>query len=344
MKKWLADVDRYWFGPVRGESIGLIRIIIGTLAFFALVLLGFDFYNFFGNKGLMSPALVRDQLNLLPVTPGNGESLFTNFPFQIDLPFRLPRLSVIPPGAPDSWTLTVYIVTLISAAFFTVGRFTKVFGLTLAVGLLSLHLRNIYIIHSGDTLMRLTIIYLALGNAGAAYSLDRFFGVRSGKLSPEPQLVSAWPQRLIAFQIALCYFTTVWHKWYGSTWQNGTATYFPTGLHEFDRFPVPAFLERQPFIGLTTYGTLLVELALATVVFYKPWRKWVLISGVMLHGYIEYRFNIPFFAMTIVTGYIAFYEGDEVAAWVKKKMARFFPKWAPKTITEEPAVALAAES
>lgn len=343
MKKWLADVDNYWFGPVRAEALGLTRIIVGTLAFFALLLLCFDFNAFFGNKGLMSPALVKDQLNMLPVTKTNPETLFQNFPFAFDLPFRIPRITVIPPGAPDWWTMTVMVISIVAAAFFAVGKWTRVAGLTLALGMLSLQLRNIFIIHSGDTLMRMMIFYLAFSGCGAAYSLDRYFGVKSGKLSPEPQLVSAWPQRLIVTQLAICYFTTSWHKWYGNTWQNGTATWFPTGLHEFDRFPVPAFLERQPFIGLTTYGTLVVELALATVVFYKPWRKWVLLSGLGLHGYIEYRFNIPFFALTIVTGYICFYEGDEVAAWVKKFLARWFPKWAPKPVDEAPA-GLAAET
>ena len=82
---------------------------------------------------------------------------------------------------------------------------------------------------------------------------------------------------------------------------------------------MPEFLERQPFLGLTTYGTLIVEVALGTLFFWKPARKWVLISGLALHAYIEYRFNIPMFAFIITSTYIAFYEGEEVERWLAKR-------------------------
>lgn len=316
MKKWLSDIDSWWFGRVRPETIGLLRIVLGSIAFLNLGLLSFDFWNWFSRKGLMPPALVDQELGY------PSERMFENLPFQFDLPFQIPRLNVIPSDSPEGWILAVYLVTLAAALLFAIGRWTRVSGLVLVVGMLSLHLRNIYIIHSGDSLLRLMLIYLALGHAGAAYSLDRKIAIRKGLESPEPIMVSAWPQRLIAFQISLCYFITLWFKWLGNTWQNGTATWYPSQLHEFDRFPVPAFLERQPFIGLTTYGTVFAELSLALLVWYRPWRKWVLFTGVALHSYIEYRFNIPFFAITIVAGYIAYYEGHEVADWVAKKLER----------------------
>jgi len=276
-----------------------------------------NFMAWYSQKGLMPAELTKSDLAY------PSQRVFENWwGLQFDLPFQIPRLTIIPPDAPDAWTLAVYVLTLTAALLFMVGRFTRVSGIMLAVGMLSLHLKNIYIIHSGDTLMRLMVIYLALGQSGAAYSLDRRIALARGA-SPEPVLISAWPQRLIAFQISLCYLITVWFKWMGTAWRNGTATWYPSQLHEFDRFPVPEFLERQPFIGITTFGTLLAELALAVVVWYKPWRKWVLLSGLALHAYIEYRFNIPFFAVTIVTGYIAYYEGHEVAGWVNRTIGRW---------------------
>lgn len=318
MKSWFRDVDRWWFGPTRPESIGLLRICVSLLVFLNLALLGVNFSAWYSQKGLMPPELVASELKF------PSQRMLTNWwGLEFDLPFHIPRFTVIPASAPDSWTLTVYVLTLVAALLFMVGRWTRVSGLALAIGMLSLHLKNIYIIHSGDTLLRLMVIYLSLGHAGAAYSLDRVIAIRKGLESAKPKMISAWPQRLIAVQISICYFITAWWKWMGTAWQNGTATWYPSQLHEFDRFPVPAFLERQPFIGMTTYGTLIVELALAIVVWYKPWRKWVLLGGLGLHAYIEYRFNIPFFAAAIVTGYISYYEGGEVAAWVKRKLARW---------------------
>jgi hypothetical protein len=154
--------------------------------------------------------------------------------------------------------------------------------------------------------------------SGAACSLDRIIALWKGRAASELPLISLWGQRLIQFQIALLYFTTIWWKWFGTYWKDGTATWYPARLHEFDRFWVPSFMEQQPFIGITTYGTVVVELAMGTLVFYKPLRKYVLISAVCMHGYIEYRFNIPLFAFTVTSAYIAFYEGEEVSAWIKR--------------------------
>lgn len=73
---------------------------------------------------------------------------------------------------------------------------------------------------------------------------------------------------------------------------------------------------------ITTYGTLAVELALVFLVFSKPMRRWVVLSGIFLHAYIEYSFNIPLFSWIIVACYVSFYEGDEVKAFVDRMLAK----------------------
>jgi hypothetical protein len=37
-----------------------------------------------------------------------------------------------------------------------------------------------------------------------------------------------------------------------------------------------------------------------------------------MHGYIEYRFNIPLFATIIIGTYVAFYDGEEITAWAQR--------------------------
>lgn len=311
--------------------MALLRIVVSFLALLNLLLLAFDFWNWYAKDGLMPPALMDQELKF------PAQRIFDGWPMQFDLPFQIPRLNLIPSSSPEWWTLTMYIITVISAALFMVGRWTRISGIVLALGMLSLHLRNIYIIHSGDSLLRLIVIYLVFSGAGAAYSLDHKIAMKKGLASATPKLVSVWPQRLVAVQISICYFITGWFKWLGNTWQNGTATWYPSQLHEFDRFPVPGFIERQPFIGITTYGTLLVELSMALLVWYKPWRKWILLGGLSLHAYIEYRFNIPFFALAITAGYIAYFDGHEVARWVDKRFARFKKAPAETAIEAQPA-------
>jgi hypothetical protein len=102
-----------------------------------------------------------------------------------------------------------------------------------------------------------------------------------------------------------------------------TATWYPARLHEFDRFPVPHFVNEIPFVYFTTFGTLATELALGTLVFYRPLRKWILLAGVAMHAFIDYSMNIPLFSYLMVSLYICFYDGVEIDAWAKKLGARF---------------------
>ena len=170
--------------------------------------------------------------------------------------------------------------------------------------------------------MRLSAMYLAIAPSGAACSLDRVIALWKGRISSAQVMVSMWPQRLISANLALLYITTVWLKWGGNTWQDGTATYYPARLAEFFRFPEPSAINDFPMVYYTTYGTLFIEFALGTLVFFKPLRRYVLLSGVLLHAHIEYSMNIPLFSYLMVTTYLCFYDGDEVSAWASRVGSR----------------------
>jgi hypothetical protein len=290
----LQQFDRWWFGYGSPVTFGVFRILIATVALINLLMVSIDFGAWYTEYGYVPLEVTRQWM---------GDH---------------PRLNVFVGITNPHVTMALYALITLSALLTAIGLWTRVSSIILAVGVISLHHRNPLMLHGGDTLMRMLLIYLAVGPAGAACSLDRLIGLWKGKLSPEPPLVRLWPQRLVQYQLALVYFTTVWHKWLGTYWRDGTATWYPHQLSEFDRFWTPKFLEYQPFTSITTYGTLFIEFALATLVFWKPLRKWVLLGGLGLHGFIEYRFNIPLFAFIITSAYVCFYEGHEVSGWAKR--------------------------
>lgn len=311
LRGWLSGLDRYWFDRGSPVTLGVFRILMGFLAFTNFLMLSIDFDAWFTERGYVPVSLaVRKMPNL---------SAQTNvFGYQLTLPFDVPRLSLLNGVTDTRITLLVYILTIMAALFTMFGLWTRLSTILLALGTMSIHIRNGYIIHGGDTVMRIMLMYLALSPCGKACSVDRLIGLWKGKIPKEVPRVSLWSQRLIAFNVALVYFTTFWHKMGGTLWRNGTATWYPARLHEFDRFPVPQFMNDPPMIYVTTYGTLAVELALGTLVFYKPLRKYVLLGGLLLHASIEYTMNIPLFAFVICSCYLAFYEGDEVSGWAKR--------------------------
>ena len=322
--KWLRDVwrgivetyqqlDEYWFGWGSPTAIGVMRIFIGITVFFNLALTFAGFDDWYTEHGFV-PIRVENKYM------GQVDSGFNFFGIHGVLPFgwHIPRFDLIGGVTDSRITLAFWILTMIACVTMTLGFWSRTSAIVLATCIVSIHHRDAMILHGGDTLQRIAVMYMALAPCGQACSLDRLIGLYKGKIRPGPVLVSMWPQRLITFNLALVYFTTVWHKWGGNYWREGTATWFPARLNEFKRFYIPDFVNQMPFVRLTTWGTLATELAMGTLVFYKPFRKWVLIAGLLMHGYIEYSMNIPMFSFSICALYITFYEGDEVSAWCKR--------------------------
>lgn len=272
----------------------LFRVVVGFLAFCNIILLSVDFETWFTEKGLF-PLWMAERWNM-------GQ----------------PRFNPLVTFASDQLTLVVFVLTGIAALTTCLGLFSRVSSVVLFLCTIALHHRSPDILHSGDTLIRQWCFLLMFMPSGAMYSLDRRWGLAKTTAEGNVPEASVWPQRMVQYQLAIVYFTTVWHKAMGPYWREGIATYFPPRLDEFDRFPVPAFMNEVPMVYVTTYGTLAVELALATLVFARPLRNWVLLAGLLMHIYIEYSMNIPLFAFVMLAGYICHFESDEVMAFVTK--------------------------
>jgi hypothetical protein len=310
IKDTLRQLDEYWFGYGSPVSIGVMRILIGITTGLNLLITFGGFSDWYTERGYVPiSAAARD--------PGPIGRNFVFFGHH-DLPFTLPRFDLIANVTDTRVTLAFWIITLLACLTMTLGLWSRVSAIVLAICLVSLHHRNAFILHGGDTLERIAVLYMALAPCGKACSLDRLIGLYRGTIAPGDVKISLWPQRLITYNMALIYFTTVWLKWGGTLWRNGTATWYPARLNEFKRFWVPDFMNQMPFVKITTWGTLITELSLATLVFYKPLRKWVLLGGLMMHGFIEYSMNIPMFSFSICALYVTFFEGEEITGWARR--------------------------
>ncbi|RYG49201.1 hypothetical protein EON79_02165 [bacterium] len=304
-------VDGYWFGSGSPTTIGLLRITTGFLALMNQLMVGADWDAWFSPNGYSPLWLNRLYLGNSPV----------------------PRLNLLQGIDDPRITMPFYWLVTLAALLTMVGLWSRVSSIALAVGVVTLHHQNATILHGGDTVLRVMAIYVALSPGHLACSLDRVLGLMSGKIKPGPVLVSLWSQRLVSFNVALLYFTTTWLKWFGTLWKDGTATWYPARLKEFERFWVPGFVNDLPFVKVTTYGTLLTEFLLGTLVFYRPARKYVLAMGVVMHSFIEYSMNIPMFSYLMIASYLSFFDGEEVQAWAKRTGARL-AKW--RTVVRYP--------
>ncbi|UUO02741.1 hypothetical protein M4D79_05220 [Mycolicibacterium novocastrense] len=65
-------------------------------------------------------------------------------------------------------------------------------------------------------------------------------------------------------------------------------------------------------VNLIAWGTLLIELALAILVWSRRWRYWVLAAGVVMHLTIMVNLNVAFFSVAMFVLYLAFIPGETI--------------------------------
>lgn len=213
-------------------------------------------------------------------------------------------------GPPGWWTVPVTspygALALLGAAALalTLGWRTRAASVLVAVLLIVLQRRNVYVLNSGDLLLRELALFVALMPAGETWSLD---ARRRGR----EQLRAPWGLRLLQVQVSVLYLSSVVAKLGGSSWQDGSAVGRVLQLEDLQRFVMPHLLATSvSFSAFATYGTLLVEAALVLGLWIPRVRWWVMAAGVAIHLGIEGTLLIGWFSLTVICCYLAFVPAD----------------------------------
>lgn len=290
--------NRFFFAKQSPVPIALFRIAYGLLIIATLVLLRPDWLAWFGPHSWISLQTMQT------VEPGIRINLFT----------------VIPQT--DGWINAFFWLFVGTAILLTIGLFTRVNSVIVFLCLTSIHQRNLYITHGGDTFLRLAGFFLMFAPAGAALSFDRLLRIWRRKTKGgteqyapiEPQ--RPWAQRMIQIQLSLLYFGAFCHKIKSPAWLNGTALYYIYHLDSLRRFPVPAWLLSATTLKWAGWSAIALEFALGVLIWVKDLRYIVLALGLLLHLWLEYSLNIALFQWDVLSAYILFVDpADASRAW-----------------------------
>ncbi|MGA8595215.1 MAG: HTTM domain-containing protein [Bryobacteraceae bacterium] len=288
VKAW----NRFFFEPQSPTPIALFRILYGILTIANLLFLYPDWLNWFGPHAWVTIATMHN------LEPGTRLNLFMLIP-QTDLS-----------------VMALFWVFLLFAISLALGLFTRFSTIVVFLCLTSIHQRNIYILHAGDTLMRVTGFFLMFAPAGAAFSIDRLIRVRRGKEEPVIRPRSPWAQRMIQFELALVYLTGFGWKSLGSDWVDGTALYYVFHVDQLRRFPLPSWFYDLAVLKLCGWFTLAFEFAFGILVWFKETRYAMLALGAVFHLSIEYMLNIQLFEWMMLATYVIFIDPDDLdRAW-----------------------------
>jgi len=204
----------------------------------------------------------------------------------------------------------------LAAVALVVGWHTRVVSVLVALLLLVIQRRDVYVLNSGDLLLRELAFYVALMPAGECFSLDARRRGTVAKRAP-------WGLRLLQMQVSLIYLFSVVAKLHGDSWQNGTAVGKAVQLQDLQRLVLPhALATSVTFSALATYGTLVIEGALVFGLWLPRMRWWVMAAGVSIHLGIEATLLIGWFSLTVISCYLAFVPAEVLRAG-KSRLMRF---------------------
>lgn len=301
--------NRFFFSPADPTTVGLIRLIVGVLAFWSLLVYGIDLGDYFGSTGWADPATIeRVHRAQAPLA----------WSFWMWLP--------------DSLIRPVWLICLVVLGLYTVGLWSRVTAVLAWVILVSTARRAPISLFGFDQVLATLALYLAVtGASGEAVSLDRFWsrwrrlrdGFARAKLSqrrpelltergqPAPSINANLCLRLIQLHLCLIYGMAGLAKLQGPTWWNGMAIW---GLFAAGEFRVIDFtwLAVFPwFLNLLTHTALALEIAYPVLIWNRWLRPLVLVMVMVLHVGIGLSApGLIVFAVAMIAANLAFVSGE----------------------------------
>lgn len=274
--------NRFFHEPNSPITIGVFRVLWGLLMMFNALLLWRRATLYFGPRGL----LPTDRYHI-----GFGRGRLTLFHLLPDT---------------NGSVHLVFFLHVAAVGLMTIGLATRVSTLMTWLTLISIHHRNPMLFNSGDSLVRLLTFLLIFSRAGQACSLDALIATDGKSFLGTGSLSSPWCERLMQIQVAIVYLRTVLWKLRGKPWRDGTAAYYPLQLRSYIRVPMPKVMQMPWCIRLATWGTLVIETAIALLIWFKELRYPVLILGITLHLMLDLLINVQLFGWIMMVSLVLF--------------------------------------
>ena len=286
---WVQSLwTRFWHVPVRAERLALLRVLLGVF------LLTDQLYQylpylaeFYGPHGV-SPDGLHDWYAL--------KKWYWTLLF-----FHTDNLTAI---------RVVFGLWMAVTFAFTIGWHTRLMNVFLWVLTQCFLNRNLDILNGGDYILLLTIFLLMFAPSGRAFSLDALRRRRAGAL-PQPNLIPAWPVRVLQLQMCMIYCTSGLVKLQGDgpfrgTWWDGSSVHYVLNNLLMSRvsyvqLPIPYWIT-----AAMTYVCVWWEVLFPMVLSRKT-RRWALWFGVLFHLGILFSIEI---------GWFSFYSLMLYAVWI----------------------------
>ncbi len=200
----------------------------------------------------------------------------------------------------------VQAVLLGSLLLIVFGVFGRIGSRVLAAAALCCQLaliqRNYSIVYGADIVSGFWLFALVFMNTGVSRRQDVEWS----------KILTSVGIRLVQLQLCLIYGYTGFEKLKGTEWWDQTAVWNVLGNDQLMMMDLSALRSVPLLIAIVTWGTILFEIYMPALVWHKPLKKWVLLSGVGLHSGIAAIMGLIFFSCTMMSSYFLFLDDDEL--------------------------------
>lgn len=282
MNKLLTNWKTFWFEPVSPYPLAYFRIAFGLVMLANLLGQYLPVYKyFFGTETLLPTKVVlASRWELLPV---------------FDLLYLLPNDQIY-------FDLFLYLAIAFTI-FLILGFQTRISSIVLFLLLLSINNHCPIILHAGDNYARIVLLFLTFAPSAQVLSVD---SVLSKDKDAHSNLISPLSQRMIQVQFCFIYFVNWIWKLSSAIWQDGSAVYYATRLTQYYRFDYPQILDCSFGSYALTWSTLIIELALAFLLWPKKTRYYFILVGVLFHLSLDLVFNLGVFEWYFIVTFLLF--------------------------------------
>jgi hypothetical protein len=298
MKSIFQAWERFFFTPTSAYTLAVFRTLFGAIVFISV--LGVFPYRatFYGPDAIVSPEV--------------GARAYSAY-------WPILSFNFIP--ASEFGMSAFFIILMTAALMLSAGLLTRLASILVFLGLFSLNNRNPYNVNAGDLLLRIDSLILLFASSGTAFSIDRWLDAKRGKSTS--LFVTSWPLRLLQLQLTYVYLSTVFLKLSGSTWLDGTALYYALRYVELKRFSFKFLFYYLWQIKLMTWGVLVGEFLMGTLVWVRKVRYPILLVAFLLHMGINLTMQFPVFQYVMLINLVLFVDPNDMKRCLSTLLKRY---------------------
>ncbi len=304
--------NRFWFTPTDPATLGLVRIFAGSMLFYTHLVWSIDLTGFMGEQGRFSTDLVQRM--------HQGSTFAFSYLWLFD-------------GNP-AMLWFVHIAALFVLLMFTLGFYTRITSILTFIIAVSYAHRAPGALFGLDQINVMLAMYLMLGGAGEAFSLDRLLTKwrYPKRVLPEISTAANVSIRLIQLHMCVIYLFAGTGKLLGETWWEGTAIWGAVANSEYQSMDMTWLASYPLLIALMTQVSLVWEMSYCVLVWPRLTRPLVILMAIPLHLGIAICMGMITFGLAMLIGNLAF-----VSPWIIREIEASLRQRLGSEPTPEPA-------